>query len=78
MGKRCFVAVDIEDKVRKNLVPVYKGIDSLSGRIKTVPPGNLHITLKFLGDCADEQIRGVKEVLRSIALKTRRFDNADS
>jgi 2'-5' RNA ligase len=60
---RCFVAINIEDSVRREIAAAVGSLSSGKWDVKWVPEENLHITLKFLGDAADESLQKVKEVL---------------
>lgn len=70
---RCFISIDLPDSVKKEMNRVSDKIKS-SKIIKGsfVDKKNLHLTLKFLGDLSEEQIKGVKKCLSDIIL--RRFD----
>ena len=61
---RCFVAVDISDSLKPEIVKVQKMIDYEG--ISMVPSSNLHITLKFLGDINEYEIHKIDELLKSI------------
>jgi len=62
---RLFVAVDIDDNLRKNMTPLLKLLSSFKG-IKAVEPENLHITLKFLGEVDEIKLEKVKNELDKI------------
>ena len=57
---RCFIAIDIDEQIRKSLARLQ---DELQGKadIKKsdanwVNPETIHLTLKFLGEIKDEQV----------------------
>ena len=62
---RCFIAIDLDKKVKKEIERVQKIVGS-HFRGKLVEPENLHITLKFLDDIDDMTIDAVKERLSLI------------
>jgi 2'-5' RNA ligase len=70
MGVRCFVSVDIEDA---ELLAAFERVQAVLGStgadLKSVETGNLHITLRFLGDVPEADVEGVGEVVRGIAFK---------
>ena len=68
---RCFIAIDLDKKVKKEIERVQKIVGS-HFRGKLVEPENLHITLKFLDDIDDMTIDAVKERLSLI--KFQSFD----
>jgi len=49
--KRLFIALPVDDEAAvKSLSTFYSGLDRFGRELKTVERGNLHITLKFLGN----------------------------
>ena len=56
---RCFIAIDIGDEIRAALGDLQQrlqnGVDIKRSDVKWVRPGNIHLTLKFLGE-ADKEI----------------------
>lgn len=64
---RSFVAVDIPGRVKKKLAALQ---DELRAKEickgKFVAPENMHITLKFLGDISEEEVKQVKEKLEFV------------
>ncbi|AIY90223.1 RNA 2',3'-cyclic phosphodiesterase [Geoglobus acetivorans] len=62
---RLFVAIDISEDIRKELLPLLSLLSNYRG-IKPVEPENLHITLKFLGEVNDAKAELIRERLRQI------------
>ena len=67
---RCFIAIDIPKKIKEKISHesqllhkknIFKG--------KATEKENLHLTLKFLGEVSEEQIKKISEKLRSINFK---------
>ncbi len=56
---RCFIAIDIDDQIRKGLSDLqdelWKEADIRKGDVKWVRPELTHLTLKFLGEIKAEQ-----------------------
>jgi len=72
---RAFIAIEINDEVRKRLVEIQEKIDRMkSAKIKFVEPENLHITLKFLGEITEEQAEDIKRILESIAKNHKKHE----
>jgi 2'-5' RNA ligase len=75
---RCFIAIDIEEKIRKALGDIQKQLiektDVRKGEVKWVKPDNIHLTLKFMADIDDEQVAEVSEIAKQIALAHKSFD----
>lgn len=66
---RAFIAVDLPEKAVgeiKRIQELIKKKDFMAG--KFTEPGNLHLTLKFLGEISEEQIEEVKKRLNEIKL----------
>ncbi len=74
---RLFVAVDvpdaISDAIERDVVGPLR--DVLPGARWTRPEGR-HLTLKFLGEVADERLEGVGEAMSGAASRNERFDAA--
>ncbi|AJF60672.1 MAG: 2'-5' RNA ligase [archaeon GW2011_AR10] len=62
MNKRVFVAVNIPQEIRKEIVGIFSS-KLPKDKMKVVEEENLHITLKFLGYFSPEAIEKLKENL---------------
>ena len=60
---RLFVAVDLNESVRKRIAEVQRKLDSADYDLKIVEPENLHLTLKFLGEVDESTCEHVKELI---------------
>ena len=74
--KRIFVAVDISDKARSAAADY---IEKLRGAFRDVRIGweraeKLHLTMKFLGDCEETQLKELEKIVAGIAEKIQRFE----
>ena len=74
---RVFIAIDIDDKIRKAIADLQKQIaskvDVKKGDVKWVEPNNIHLTLKFLGEISDEQLEEVSEIVKTVASAHNKF-----
>jgi RNA 2',3'-cyclic 3'-phosphodiesterase len=74
---RVFIAIDIDDKIRKAIADLQKQIaskvDVKKGDLKWVEPNNIHLTLKFLGEISDEQLEEVSEIAKTVASAHNKF-----
>ena len=63
MSIRCFIAIELDEAVRKELDRLQnrlqRRLNSLDTSIKWVRPENIHLTLKFLGDVQDDVIADI-------------------
>ena len=65
-GLRCFIAVDLPAGMRDEIGRVQKEIATEGLRL--VRPEIVHVTLKFLGDVAEEKIDRISQALQEIKL----------
>lgn len=56
---RLFIAIDLDQNLRSRVEGIENQIRECNCDVKLVEPGNLHFTLKFLGEVPE---RGVKEI----------------
>jgi len=69
---RAFIAIEVSDEVRDNLLKAQERIGSKSAKIKFVERENFHVTLKFLGEIDEALAEEVKEALAEIAKKHKK------
>jgi len=74
MAFRTFLALDLEDSILDALREVARQLDSPDARLRWVARDNLHVTLHFLGDVADEAISGVCDAVADAAGRVAAFD----
>ncbi|MBU0574514.1 MAG: RNA 2',3'-cyclic phosphodiesterase [Candidatus Margulisiibacteriota bacterium] len=60
---RCFVSVELTDEIKSNIAKIIEEIKRDYPEIKWVKPGNLHLTLKFLGWVKDGQQKNIIKTL---------------
>ena len=63
MAIRTFLALDLDDAVRREIVSAAESLPVGASKVRWVEPENLHVTLKFLGDVPDD---GVMDVCRTV------------
>ena len=73
--KRVFIAINLSDSVRRKAA---KYIDTLRRvfqqiRVGWIESRNLHITLKFIGETDEENLKKLKDVVEATARKTSNF-----
>jgi 2'-5' RNA ligase len=75
---RCFIAIDIDDKIRAALGSLQQklagSIDVKKSDVKWVNPENIHLTLKFLGEIKDEQSVDVCNIVKDAAARHKSFE----
>ncbi len=70
---RVFIAVPLDPELRDAAAGLRRQLNSTADTLRWVPPGNLHLTLKFLGEIAEERLTTVAEAVREVAWRTGRF-----
>lgn len=71
MPFRAFVAVDVGP--RPSLVRRLDALRATGADLKVVPPGNLHVTLKFLGWVEDDRVPACVDAIRAAVAGERPF-----
>lgn len=70
---RTFIAVPIHDSVKKSIADLQRELTLTKADVKWVRPGNVHITLKFLGDVETDRIAEVSRKVEDAARSFGRF-----
>jgi RNA 2',3'-cyclic 3'-phosphodiesterase len=74
MGIRAFFAVDLEPGVRKHLARAVSMLPLGDTTARPVKADNLHITMHFLGDIADEEVMVAHEAGARAAVQFEPFE----
>jgi 2'-5' RNA ligase len=64
---RAFIAIEIPAEVRDAIAAAQRQLAVATTRISWVKPENIHLTVKFLGDIADEQVNDISAALDAVA-----------
>ena len=64
---RLFVALDIEDQIRRRIHQFMQKLLPLAPDVRSVRPESLHVTLKFIGEQPEARIEPIKSGLASIS-----------
>lgn len=70
---RAFIAIELNENIRNLLAKIQGYLKQLECDIKWVKPQNLHITIKFLGDVALQQLDAIKEGLQTTMTEIQPF-----
>jgi 2'-5' RNA ligase len=70
---RLFVAVELDDEVRKALAALQESFGPAGRDVRWVKHDLMHLTLKFLGDADDLTVVEVARVVERVAADTRGF-----
>jgi len=75
---RCFIAIDIDQKIREGLAILQNKLQSAAdvkkSDVKWVDPDAMHLTLKFLGEIKDDQLAGVCNITKDVAARHKNFE----
>lgn len=63
---RAFIALELSQEIKDNLTTAQDTIRGCNARLTCVHPENMHITIKFLGEVREEQLKKVMDTLRSV------------
>jgi 2'-5' RNA ligase len=63
---RLFVALDIDDDIRKRIERFLDGVRGFAPDARWVRPESLHVTLKFIGEQSEPQIEAIQRALDGI------------
>ncbi|GAH53569.1 unnamed protein product [marine sediment metagenome] len=75
---RVFIAIDIDEVIRKDLADLQSELQSKAdikkGDAKWMDPNNIHLTLKFLGEIKDAQVVDVCDITKDVAGRHEKFE----
>jgi len=70
---RTFIAIDLDSRLQEALSTLEKELQEVRAPITWVKPERIHLTLKFLGDVAPEQILEIQTKLEEVARNASPF-----
>jgi 2'-5' RNA ligase len=71
---RTFVAVEIPDDLRSEVIAYQRRLQSFEARVRWVKPEQMHITLKFLGEIDQTQSDLLDELFQAVAEENAPFE----
>jgi RNA 2',3'-cyclic 3'-phosphodiesterase len=71
---RVFIGIRIPGDIKKNIEQVEEKLKNKIKEARLVPAGNLHLTLKFLGEVKQNNLERLKAVLQKIARQFQAFE----
>lgn len=63
---RIFIALDIDEAIRDRIARFLDGVRGFAPDARWVRPESLHVTLKFIGETAPENVDPIKEKLKAV------------
>jgi RNA 2',3'-cyclic 3'-phosphodiesterase len=64
---RLFIAIELSDEIKNGLSGTVNSLKAAGADIKWVAPENMHVTLKFLGETAEEDIAKAVAILKALS-----------
>ncbi len=74
MAMRTFLALDIDRGIQDRLAEFERKLAGCDAKGRLVAPENLHMTLHFLGDVAEDMMADVCEMVEAVAGEIEPFD----
>jgi 2'-5' RNA ligase len=74
VATRTFLAFDLDEAIRRQLVTVAEQLDSVGAKVRWTELEQLHVTMKFLGAVSDEDLPRVCDAAIEIASAVPAFD----
>lgn len=71
---RAFIAVEIDDRLRRELAAVIADLERVGAAVKWVAPGNLHWTVKFLGEVPMNDVGKISAAIGEAAAAHEPFE----
>ena len=73
---RTFLAIDVDAPARGRLAAIAAEFRIAGAKVRPVAPGNIHVTLNFLGDVGDDALNDVCLAAADVAAAAEPFDFA--
>lgn len=71
---RTFIAVELPQEVKRKIEEVQAPLKKTDTHVSWVKPGNVHVTLKFLGEVKDEKVEDVFRSTEEALKESKVFD----
>ncbi|MDB4349762.1 RNA 2',3'-cyclic phosphodiesterase [Omnitrophica bacterium] len=71
---RTFIALELSPEIKSELTNVQDLLKPSKADVKWTKPGSMHLTLKFLGNIAQEKAEEVKKSLESVSSRHKPFE----
>ncbi len=63
---RAFIGIELEDGIREELGDAIDELKATNANVRWVKPGNIHITLKFLGNIEEDRVGEIENALKPL------------
>ena len=73
---RTFVAIELDDELKRPLAALQARLEPHCPNLRWVDPAKIHLTLKFIGEIADDRMVDISSALDELAAECRPFQIA--
>ena len=70
---RAFIAIELSAEIKDSLAQIQSHLKYSAADVKWIETGNIHLTLKFLGDITEENCEKIRSILDEIGRSTKPF-----
>lgn len=70
---RCFIAIEIPETIQTQLARIQGTLRNQIQKASWVKPGNIHLTLKFLGDVDPDNFESIENAIKGVTIRHRSF-----
>lgn len=70
---RTFVAIDLDDKIKKNISQFITKLDFYKPNVRWIKEQGMHLTLKFIGEIPEKKASDIRSVLMNLSQKQEPF-----
>lgn len=75
LATRTFIAIELPAETQAQLDEIISPMKSkLTGAVRWTPLGNIHVTLKFLGEVSPSNLETLKSMVKSLSSKQTEFE----
>jgi RNA 2',3'-cyclic 3'-phosphodiesterase len=71
---RAFIAIELEENVRNELSFIQESLKKTKADIKLIEAGNIHLTLRFLGEINENALTPIKKILEDSVVGENIFE----
>jgi len=71
---RAFIAIELSPEIKDSITQIQTHLKYSAADVKWIGTGNIHLTLKFLGDITEEKCEEIKSILDEIGKSAKPFE----
>lgn len=71
---RAFIAIELSPEIKDSLAQIQSHLKYSGADVKWIETGNIHLTLKFLGDITEEDCGKIRSILDDIGRSVKPFE----